>query len=364
MLPNPLQDSLTPRSTPAISPTVSPSVSPSVAPSIAQPVAQAVTQAPPQAISQTASHTALQKPTQTSAQTSTQTSTQKKLWLAAIKPPMYSVAILPILLGTAIAYAHTQVLQVPIFVTFLVSAVLILAWENLSNDVFDSDTGIDRNKAHSLVNLTGNRSLIFLLSSLLLALGIAGILAIALLQQDPTILGIILVCCLLGYAYQGPPFRLGYQGLGEILCFFCFGPLAVSAAYYSQTQTWSNTSLAASVLLGITTSLVLFCSHFHQVEDDLAAGKRSPIVRLGTQKGAKILTLATLSVFALTLLLVSLHQLPIWTLLIGLSLPFALKLCRHVNAYHDQPNRVSNSKFIAIHFHFWSGLLLCLGFLL
>ncbi|MFY7931707.1 MAG: 2-carboxy-1,4-naphthoquinone phytyltransferase, partial [Microcystis aeruginosa] len=35
------------------------------------------------------------------------TPSPKKLWLAAIKPPMYSVAIIPIILGTAIAYQET-----------------------------------------------------------------------------------------------------------------------------------------------------------------------------------------------------------------------------------------------------------------
>jgi 2-carboxy-1,4-naphthoquinone phytyltransferase len=290
--------------------------------------------------------------------------TARKLWMAAIKPPMYSVAILPILLGSAVAYADTRRLNGTILAIFLLSAVLILAWENLTNDVFDSDTGIDRHKSHSLVNLTGNRSLIFWIGNLLLALGILGIGAIALLQQDPTILGIILLCCFLGYLYQGPPFRLGYQGLGEILCFFSFGPLAVTAAYYSQTQTGSIPSLVASIILGITTTLILFCSHFHQVEDDRAAGKRSPIVRLGTAIGAKVLTIATASVFGLSLLFVLLQILPVATLLIFASLPFALKLCRHVSQFHAQPNRVSNSKFLAVNFHFWSGILLCLGFLL
>ncbi|NJR38904.1 MAG: 2-carboxy-1,4-naphthoquinone phytyltransferase [Leptolyngbyaceae cyanobacterium CSU_1_4] len=288
----------------------------------------------------------------------------KKLWMAALKPPMYSVAIMPIILGTAVAYADTQAVNWEIFSLFLVSAVLILAWENISNDVFDADTGIDRHKAHSLVNLTGNRSLIFTLGNLMLALGISGVGAIAYLQQDLTILGIILLCCGLGYLYQGPPFRLGYQGLGEILCFFSFGPLAVAAAYYSQTQSWSKTSLVASVILGISTTLVLFCSHFHQVEDDLAAGKRSPIVRLGTAKGSQLLTLATASIFALTGICVALKTLPMGTLLIFASLPAAFNLSRHVRTYHNQPTRISNSKFIAITLHFWSSILFSFGFLI
>jgi 1,4-dihydroxy-2-naphthoate octaprenyltransferase len=287
-----------------------------------------------------------------------------KLWMAAIKPPMYSVAIMPIWVGTAIAFAETKMFNGAVFSTFVAAAILILAWENISNDVFDSETGIDQNKHHSLVNLTGNKLLIFWLGNLCLGLGLLGILAIAFWQQDLTVIGIILLCCGLGYMYQGPPFRLGYQGLGEILCFFAFGPLAVEAAYYSQTQTWSMTSLAASVIVGIATTLVLFCSHFHQVKDDIAAGKRSPIVRLGTQKGAQLLVWLTGSIYPLTLLFVLLGISPAWTLLSWVSLPFAFKLCRHVQENHNQPDKVSNCKFIAVAVHFWSCLLFGLGFML
>lgn len=288
----------------------------------------------------------------------------KKLWLAAIKPPMYSVAVIPIWVGSAVACAETKAFHGAIFSTFLTSAILIIAWLNLSNDVFDSETGIDKNKAHSLVNLTGNKSLIFGLANLFLGVGILGILAIGWLQQDLTVIGLVLLCCTLGYSYQGPPFRLGYQGLGEIICFICFGPLAVSAAYYSQTGSWSMVNLAASIIVGITTSLILFCSHFHQVVDDLAAGKRSPIVRLGTEKGSQLLPWLSGSIYTLTGLCVGLGAFPVWTLLIFVSLPFALQMCRHVSTYHNQPEKVSNSKFIAVALHFWSGLLLGLGFVL
>lgn len=284
--------------------------------------------------------------------------------MAAIKPPMYSVAIMPIWVGTAVAFAETKIFNGVVFSTFVAAAILILAWENISNDVFDSETGIDQNKHHSLVNLTGNKPLIFWIGNLCLGLGLLGILAIAFWQHDLTVIGIILLCCGLGYTYQGPPFRLGYQGLGEIICFFAFGPLAVEAAYYSQTQTWSMTSLAASVIVGIATTLILFCSHFHQVKDDIAAGKRSPIVRLGTQKGAQLLVWFTGSIYPLTLLFVLLGISPAWTLLSWVSLPFAVKLCRHVQENHNQPDKVSNCKFIAVAVHFWACLLLGLGFMI
>jgi 2-carboxy-1,4-naphthoquinone phytyltransferase len=287
----------------------------------------------------------------------------KKLWMAAIKPPMYSVAIMPIWVGTALAFASTKVFHGAIFSTFLAAAILILIWENLSNDVFDSETGIDKNKHHSLVNITGNKLLIFWIGNLCLASGLLGIIGISWWQHDLTVIGLILLCCALGYIYQGPPFRLGYQGLGEILCFFAFGPLAVSAAYYSQTQTFSTTSLPASVIVGIATSLILFCSHFHQVKDDIAAGKRSPIVRMGTQTGATVLTCFTGCIYVFSLVFVLLGMFPAWTLLSWVSLPFGIKLCHHVLENHSQPEKISNCKFIAVALHFCFCLFFGLGFM-
>jgi 1,4-dihydroxy-2-naphthoate octaprenyltransferase len=289
---------------------------------------------------------------------------RQKLWLAAIKPPMYSVAIIPITVGTAIAFAETQTFNPQIFWTFLSAAILIIAWINLSNDVFDADTGIDKNKAHSVVNLTGNKSLVFWISNLCLGFGLFGIVLINYWLQDWTVLGLIIGCCALGYSYQGPPFRFGYLGLGEIICFVTFGPMAISAVYYSQTQQFSPLALVVSIIIGVTTSLILFCSHFHQVEDDLAAGKKSPIVRLGTKISSQVLAYSVISVFLLILLLVIMGFLSTWTLLIFASIPFAYKLITYVNQYHDQPHIVSNCKFIAVNLHFSSGILLALGLII
>mgnify|MGYP001827308189 CR=1 FL=1 len=292
------------------------------------------------------------------------TKDNRQLWLAAIKPPMYSVAVIPILVGTAIAFSQTHLFSPKILFTFLGSAILIIAWLNLSNDVFDADTGIDVNKAHSVVNLTGNKTLVFWVSNFCLSCGIFGIIAICWWQKDWTILGIVSLCCVLGYTYQGPPFRFGYLGLGEIICFFTFGPGAVAAAYYSQAQSLNLSVWAISSTVGISTSIILFCSHFHQVEDDLAAGKRSPIVRLGTARGTVVLAWMTGSFFAATVILVIFNYMSWLTLIVFASLPVAYQLVDRVKKHHDQPNLVKNSKFIAVNFHFWSGLLLCAGLVL
>ena len=114
---------------------------------------------------------------------------------------------------------------------FVLAAILLLLWENLSNDVFDAATGVDATgKPHSVVNLTGRRrdrvaqgATAALVLGLLVMAGLAW-------SSSGAVLALVLVCCGLGYVYQGPPFRLGYRGLGEPLCWLAFGPFATAAA--------------------------------------------------------------------------------------------------------------------------------------
>ncbi len=291
-----------------------------------------------------------------------------KLWLAAIKPPMYSVAVMPITTGTALAYWQTGKFRSDTFGLFLVGAILILLWENLCNDVFDADTGIDVNKNHSVVNLTGRKDAVFALANGILLLGISCVLGIAWQQQDPTVLCLIAVCCALGYVYQGPPFRLGYQGWGEFLCFWAFGPFGVAAAYYSQTQSLTApgalTMILPAVSVGIFTSLILFCSHFNQVTDDQAAGKRSPVIRLGTKRAADLLPWLCVVGFGVVLVGIGLGHLPVGCLLMGLGLPMAWQMCRFIGQHHDQEPVLTNCRFMAVGLHFLSCLGLSLGFLL
>ena len=290
-----------------------------------------------------------------------QSPTQRQLWYAAIKPPMYTVAVIPITFGTALAYRETGIFNLTVYLTFLISAILIIAWLNLTNDVFDADTGIDVNKAHSIVNLTGNQKLIFWLANMLLTLGLVGIFLINYWQQDWTVLAIILACCFFGYTYQGPPFRLGYLGLGEIICFFTFGPMAIAAAYYSQSQHFSVHSLWASILIGLSTSIILFCSHFHQIKDDILAGKKSPIVRLGSQKSSQVLTFSIVIFYVIALIWILTGILPRTSIIMLASLPMGIQLSKLVRENHNRPDQVKNSKFIAVNLHFVSALMLSLG---
>ncbi|MEB3244162.1 MAG: 2-carboxy-1,4-naphthoquinone phytyltransferase [Cyanobacteriota bacterium] len=297
-------------------------------------------------------------------------SDRRRLWRAAIKWPMYAVAVMPVLLATGWRLSQSLPVRPGQLALFLVAAILLLAWENLANDVFDAATGVDEQaKPHSLVQLTGSRGGVAGLANGALGLGLA-LMALVALRSSPTVLLLVLACCGVGYIYQGPPFRLGYKGLGEPLCWLAFGPLATAAALMALAPPNPGAAAAAipwstALVLGsgpaLATTLVLFCSHFHQVEQDAAHGKRSPVVRLGTARAAAVVPWFVAASLALQAAPVLLGWWPLSALLAGLGIPPARALIQLLADRHDQPDRIVGSKFLALRFQSLSGLGLAAG---
>jgi 1,4-dihydroxy-2-naphthoate phytyltransferase len=296
---------------------------------------------------------------------------RRRLWKAALKWPMYAVAVMPVLLAAGWRAGRGLPVRPDQLLLFLLAAMLLLAWENLANDVFDADTGVDTHgKPHSVVNLTGRRDRVAVAAHGCLLAGLA-LMALVALRSSPEVLLLVLACCGLGYLYQGPPFRLGYRGLGEPLCWLAFGPCATAAALLALAAPGSpglaggGIPWGAALVLGsgpaLATTLVLFCSHFHQVAEDAAHGKRSPVVRLGSERAAGLVPWFVAGSLALQWAPVLLGWWPLTALLGGIGLPPARALIRLLNDHHDQPARITGSKFLAIRFQALSGLGLACG---
>jgi 2-carboxy-1,4-naphthoquinone phytyltransferase len=318
------------------------------------------------------------------------------LWKAAIKLPMYTVAVTPILVGTSAAYNDAGSLSLTTLTAFLAAAILIIAWLNCTNDVFDFDTGIDVNKRESLVNIMGGdrgaRALVLAVANSFLLLGFTALCAVSAVPTfDPTVLAVIFLAVCGGYMYQGPPFRLGYYGLGEPITFVTWY-MSVCAAYYSQirlilppvnlglsTAERLTTSLqelaslavsptrsslpAAAFFVALPTTIILFCSHFHQLVDDRAAGKQSPIVRLGTARASSVLVVALTTMYFLQGLAWIAGAIPfIPALTASLSIPLARKLAVYVRKNHAEPELVRNAKYVAVRLHMLHGLALATGY--
>jgi len=316
---------------------------------------------------------------------------RRKLWKAAIKVPMYTVAVGPIMVGTASAFCAFGTVSIFKFIAFVLCAVGIIAWLNLTNDVFDSDTGIDVNKRESVVNLLGGtrsaRNTVLCIANILLLVSLVGLAVICVRSTehswkfDFTPLYIILICVFLGYTYQGPPFRLGYYGVGEIICFATWFA-TVCAAYYTQMPMSSEDSNGLKILLDVVldpkqllfypaflealvTALILLGSHFHQLDDDKAAGKKSPIVRLGTQRASYVLVFGLFLLHILPAIATRFSALPrVAATFTFLVVPVSVQATRLVLSKHDKPEEIRMLKFEVVKIHFLYSLAISAGLVL
>ena len=127
---------------------------------------------------------------------------RRRLWKAAIKWPMYSVAVMPVLLAAGWRLMAGEGVRWDQGLGFLLAAVLLLLWENLSNDLFDADTGVDAiGKPHSVVALLGRKRPVRQLAWLALGLGLLLILLLA-LRSSLAVLALVGVSCVIGYLYH------------------------------------------------------------------------------------------------------------------------------------------------------------------
>tara|TARA_Y100001968_G_C19445614_1_gene765230 strand:- start:156 stop:1178 length:1023 start_codon:yes stop_codon:yes gene_type:complete len=292
---------------------------------------------------------------------------RKRLWQAAIKWPLYSVAIMPVFLAAGWRQAIQENIRWGQLIGFLLASIFLLIWENLTNDLFDSDTGVDKFKLHSVITLLGKRRLVSRLANSALVFGLLMI-SILSIRSHHSVLFLVLGSCALGYLYQGPPFRLGYHGLGEPLCWLAFGPLGTAAALLvitPHTGVENGIPWDIAILIGsgpsLATTLVLFCSHFHQVTQDAECGKKTSLVRLGTRRAADLVPWIIALILFLECIPIFQGNLPITVLLGMIALPKGLALITLLKQHHNHPDLISECKFLALQFQTLNGFGLSIG---
>ncbi|WP_247218656.1 2-carboxy-1,4-naphthoquinone phytyltransferase [Synechococcus sp. C9] len=283
------------------------------------------------------------------------------LWFQALNPLIYTAAVIPVLVGTAASYAEAPALvKTNIFLWVLAGVVLLQAWLNITNDVYDAATGVDVNKPSSLVNLTGQPMLLQIIAWSCLALGAMCIYIVNANLADNWILGISGLGIALGYCYQGPPFRFSYRGWGEPMTFVAFGPLATLAASYAQLGRFSLTAFWASLVVGCLVTGIIFAHHFPQAEDDARAGKRSPVVQWGGRRASRIYPWVVLPAYGVTLVGVGMGILPLTALLFWVSVPLAWRLVSFLWHHYEGPAS-GGAMPLAVGLHALGGGLLAVG---
>jgi len=204
-------------------------------------------------------------------------------WAEAARPKTLPAAVIPVLVGTALAAAH-RTADYGKAVICLLFALLVQIGTNFANDYFDFVQGADTPERVGprravAAGLIAPRTM---LAATWLVLGIAFLVGLLLVREGGWILlpiGLVSILCAI--AYTGGPLPLGYNGLGDVFVFVFFGLVAVDTTYYVQAGGLSPDATSCAAAIGLLAANILVANNYRDAETDARAGKKTLVVRFG-----------------------------------------------------------------------------------
>src|SRR5437764_5670145 len=214
----------------------------------------------------------------------------------------------------------------------LLGIVLAHAANNLMNDLFDLEVGLDSEEyprglyaPHPVLSGMISRKGLAVAS---IAVNVADLVILVVLTwaRGWPVVAFALSGFMLSFAYTAPPLRLKKRGLGEPDVLVVWGPLMVCGTYYSAVGHVGWPVLLASLPYGLLCTTVLMGKHTDKIPYDEPLGIHTLPVLFGEAR-ARVLTLAMMVGFYLLVVTAVLAKAMPWpALLVVLALPRLVKV--------------------------------------
>ncbi|NOZ61211.1 MAG: 1,4-dihydroxy-2-naphthoate octaprenyltransferase [Calditrichaeota bacterium] len=294
-----------------------------------------------------------------------------KTWVMAVRAPFFTASIVPVLLGTSIAYYQNVSINWLYFLLTLIAGVFLHAGANVINDYFDHVTQNDEINTEFVRPFTGGSRMIQnglmtpkeVLAEGLICLFIGSAIGFYLVYQFGwVILALGVFGVFSSVFYVEPRVNLVSRGIGELLIGLNFGVLMTFGAFYVQTQSFSWLPIIASLPVALLIAAVLYINEFPDAKADYAVGKLHLVVRLGKEKAVKGFVLMIMLTYLVVIVGVAVDFLPPMALISLLTLPLALKAIKVAQANYDDSLKLVPANASTIMNHLFTGLLLTIAF--
>lgn len=231
------------------------------------------------------------------------------IWIEAFRLRTLPLALSSAVLGSFLAYADGQFNPI-VFGLAISTTVLLQILSNLANDFGDSQHGVDnagrlgpkRTVQSGKISKTEMKRLIFIF--IILSFISGGLLIFSGIRNANTgliilffILGIASIIAAVKYTIGKNPY--GYSGFGDLFVFIFFGLIGVCGTYFLHTNQFHILLLLPAASIGLLSAGVLNLNNMRDIENDAANGKKTLVVRIGSENAKLYHTL--LIVFSLIL---------------------------------------------------------------
>ena len=210
-------------------------------------------------------------------------------WIAGARLRTLPLAIAPIALGTAAAYAANSFVWTVenrvIAALCLVLALFLQIGVNYANDYSDGVRGTDQNRVGPgrLVGsgLAKPRTVLTIALVFFALAAVAGI-VITVMTQHWWFLAVGAASIVAAWFYTGGKRPYGYMALGEVFVFVFFGLVAVAGTTFAQAGTVNFEAWMLAVAAGSFATAVLLANNLRDIEQDRVSGKRTLTVLIGS----------------------------------------------------------------------------------
>lgn len=286
-----------------------------------------------------------------------------KKWIEASRPWTLTASIIPVLLGSVLAWYQGYNPNMYLFIPMLIAGMLLQIAANLLNTYGDYVSGIDNSdtKQTNRELIEGNISPQKIKNVALSCIALAAFLGIFLIYAGGIVIlifGILGILGTLGYTTGKHPYK--YYALGTIFVFFLMGFFMVLPAYYLQSNEINLIAICTSLPISILVAGILFTNEIRDLETDKQGGIKTLAMLCGFERAVKIYIAMLYISFLCLILLVAIQALPITALLPFLTMPLLLKVQKQLKPPVQRLVLVGLVKFSA-KFHFLFGFLMILG---
>ena len=252
-------------------------------------------------------------------------------WVLGARPRTLPAAVVPVMVGTAVAWAEEGRVTGWRALAALVVALALQVGTNYANDLADGVRGTDAVRAGpTRLVASGLATPAEVRAAALCAFAVAGVVGLALaLATSPWLVLVGAACVAAGWFYTGGPRPYGYAGLGELSVFVFFGLVAVVGSAFVHTERVTPLAFVAAVPVGLLAVALLVVNNLRDVTTDAVAGKRTLAVRVGASRTRHLYVGCLAFAFASVLYVAGVRP---GALLALVSLPLALRPARRVRA--------------------------------
>jgi len=209
--------------------------------------------------------------------------TKTESWVLASRPKTLLAAVVPVMVGSALAISQNQFTFIYSLVALLCS-VLIQVGTNFTNDLYDHLKGAD-NKDRKGPERVLNSGLITpneMKVAIVVVFGLAFLLGLYLVYSVGIVILIIGVLSIAaGLAYTAGPYPLAYNGLGDVFVFAFFGIIGTTGTYYLHLKEFTLLSFLISLPVGALITNILVINNYRDIDEDREANKNTLVVKLG-----------------------------------------------------------------------------------